>query len=393
VRSLSRVSMGAIFLGVFSLILVASIMNGLGGSIEDRMLRVEPRLTVLLQKNDDWIASQMELEKILGPYLERGVSLYAAQTQDVVLKTVDAGFGGGVLKGIPQIEIDRLVGVGKVVWADPLRSKTETLRPGEVLIGSDLALQLSIFEGDEVTVIAPEGLLLPPGEVPPMTRLKVIGVITTGHTEFDNKTLIYSGEAAVPHLRSAAGVQKQFEIRFDDAVLLRPMEEILKQSGWQVQSWIDRNSTLVFALRLERNLVGLLLGLAAMIASFSVITVITLLMNQKQKEMAILSVLGLSLLRVRRLFLGLGCYMSWIAVFSGALLGVFAAVLLDNFSGDWLPAIYHDQSLPAKVNPVQVLTILCVGVVYSTLVIWWVVRRQSISSPAPYLSARKPFNP
>lgn len=389
VRSLSFVSMFAIFLGACSLILVTSVMNGLGGSVVEAMLRVEPKLTLPLPAEADWVSSQNQLEQDLQGSGLQGVYFYASQVQDVVVRTPDGGFGGGELKGLPEQEVQRLIEAGQVSWADPLRGDHASLASGEVLMGLGLAEQLDVFQGDEITVIAPEGLLLPPGEVPPLSGLKVAGVINTSHSDFDNKTLIYSGQAAVPRLSSAAGVRRQFEIRWDSSEDHRPLQAHLEALGWSVESWADKNSTLVFALRMERNLVGILLGLAALIASFSVVTVMSLLLTQKRKDMAMMMVVGLSPARLKKLFAGVGLYLCGIALYAGGFFGVVIALLVDRFSGDLLPEIYYNQSLPAVVDGVQVALILGGATLYSALVVRWVVHKQLKVSPSAYLSARK----
>ncbi len=346
IRLIAWLCMAGVGIGVASLIIVLSVMNGFNIKIRQNMLNVEPHLVI---RNAPRI-KEWDIRGLLGSELE---SMWYSENQDVVLRTVDGVFSGAIAKGIPTKGLkDWLSHVWKPTsGGDPMNPDSFFLGPRQAILGVDLASTLGVFDGDDVYVIPPETLLLPKGEVPKYEKVTVKGIISTQMAETDSKLFVYNSENTLKGWwKQSASMEDGFEVRLKDPYSADALAQRLKRYGLDVQSWHDRNTELFFALKMESLAMTIFLSLAVLITSFSVVSVMVLLITQKRKEMGMLMAMGLSRKATRGAFTLVGVYISTIGVGAGVLFGCAVALFMDYYPIEVLPDIYYDSTLPAHLS-------------------------------------------
>ncbi len=386
-------------IGVMSLVIVMSVMNGFNASIKNRLLAVEPHLVVTLKGKNQ--IGEIEADPIYHD-VKKDLSLQVEtfESQDVIIRTAEGLYGGAVARSVEKEALKHIF--DEVHKADNQRKalkklddlvtkvadETIDLAEDEVVIGVDLAHSLGIFEGDQIVAISPETLLLPKTEVPKIEKLRVKTTISTNIPEIDSKFIYYARDKSFTHLKFSASKEAGIEIRLPNPDNFQELKSELEKKGAIVSSWRDRNSTLFYALRMEKLAMGAFLSLSALIASFSIVTVLILLLTQKRKDIGVLMAMGLSKRDTRKLFLKLGLTLSSIGLFGGLFLGIIVCVLIDHYPLPILPDIYYDATIPAKVDPVLVVVTIIFATIISVLSAWLPTTRYTNLNPADALRSR-----
>ncbi len=374
-------------MGVAALIIVLSVMNGFNLTIRSRMLSVEPHL-VVTQETAPTTADFGKMRTRLEQILPKGiVGVERFETQDLILRSVDGVFGSAIAKGYDRTSMHQMM---SRVWASmkketpPPVVQTSDLKENEVILGIDLARGLGIFEGDEVILVPPETLLLPKGEIPRFQKFRVKSLLNTQMPEFDSKLMFYNIDTLSKRLRGLSR-EMGFEIRLVDAYQADYVKKKLKEKGIAAQTWGERDTSLFFALKLESYAMALFLSLAVLITSFSIVTVMVLLMNQKRQDIGMLMALGLSVKRTRMVFLRVGLMLSYMGILGGIWFGSWVCLLLDWYPMELLPDIYTDSTLPAKLTPRILLFVIGCSTFIAVLGSWLPIWRYVIDNPSAAL--------
>lgn len=374
-------------MGVAALIIILSVMNGFNRTIRSRMLNVEPHL-VIMQKGVPSNSELSNMEKIVASVSKSGLdNIERFENQTMILRSTEGVFGGAVAKGI---DTDSMYAMQKRIWqslkkdtAPPVRESSE-LADNELILGVDLARGLGIFEGDEVVVVPPENLLLPKGEVPRLSKFKVKSLLNTQMPDFDSKFMFYNIDRVNAKTKSI-GRETGYEIRLNDPYEADRVKEKLKEKGIDAQTWGERDTSLFFALKIESYAMSLFLTLAVLITSFSIVTVMVLLMSQKRQDIGMFMALGLSVRKTRMVFLKVGLLLSYLGIAAGVVIGAGVCIFMELHPMELLPDIYTDSTLPAKLTPGILGFVLgmstLIAVLGSTLPVW----RYVLGSPAEAL--------
>lgn len=404
VRTIAWLSIVSVAMGVMSLVVVVSVMNGFHESIRKRLLAAEPHLVIALDKRPtQGLGLKANLEDRL---LAMGAEMDLIDRQDVVIRTAEGVFSGAEARGVESVALKRLLHA--VDETNSISSKNSTvevplsstidaeLLPGEIMMGAELARGLGLFEGDKVTVIAPEALLLPPGEVPRFERLTIKRLLTTNVADLDGKLFMYGRGRSLNGLGATASRRTEVEVWLPRAELARELTQSITAENSDlkptaVQTWEERNSALFQALRLEIFSIGLFLSLSTMIAGFSIVTVLLILITQKRKEIGLLMSIGLSRGKTRSLFTRLGMLLSSIGIFSGTILGVVICLTIDSVDTSILPEFYYDTTIPAKLNVGFVAAVVSLAMFLAFLASYIPSKRITEMEPADALRSRLTF--
>lgn len=338
-------------------------MNGFNQAQSQKLLAVEPHLVITGSNAEARFSDFLNTNKSVDPTEVDEIAPF--ETQDVIIRTLDGAFSGGVAKGVMPIPLNQLLSRAAVSqeYLNPDKDAVggdrvdalERMGPGEVLIGAELAGNLGLYQGDEVILVAPEGLLMPAGEIPPYAKVKIASVLNTGIPNIDSQMLYYDRTSSLKSLKSAVSREAGIEIRLKDPHRQNVWVRELKAAKLDATSWAERNSALFFALKMEKIAMSSFLGLTILITSFSLITVIVMLLTQKRQEIGVLMALGLSKRRAQFLFQGVGFLLSGSGMLIGLLLGLGLAFLLQLTNFPILPEIYTDRRLPSVVDGTQVM--------------------------------------
>ena len=252
----------------------------------------------------------------------------------------------------------------------------------ELLITRKLSLDLNIFKGDEIILIPAVSLLLPPGESLPLRRIKVAGVLDIAErgSSVEQSLMIFYKQGEVDF-----GVFSKpkygAEIKLKD-----PHQAFLYKPYFQkVQTWQERNSSLFFALKLEKFIMTLFIALALVISCLGISSALFLLMTQKGKDIGMFQALGLSQKALCKTFTRLGFCLSLCGIFLGALLGVGGVTFFKYTDWNFLPEMYQDRNIPAIFEPTSYVLIILGSMVVAWLACYLPARTLSHMDPAHLL--------
>lgn len=387
--------MFGICVGVAALIIVIGVMNGFNQVIRERHLRVEPHLVLTAPEGVDFERWLSDTEAKVQKALPGEVSEFTAfRNQDVILKTVDGYFSGAVVKGLDSPALAQFLmrvneRSGSIVPLAGLQTDEALLEPGEILIGDELGRALRLVPGDKVVLIPPESLLLPPGEAPPMQTVVVRDFFTSDLADVDGKLIVYNRKHTMQAVANAASQVQGIELRIKKGQEYERAQKALAREHLETETWPERNSALFFALKMEKLAMTVFLGLSALITSFSIVTVLVLLVTQKRKDIGILMAMGLDRKRTQRVFTQVGMWLSGFGVVAGILIGVIVCRIVDTYPMDILPAIYYDRTIPAKVNPGMIAIIVAFASLIAFLGSWFPAHLSAKDSPAQALRGSK----
>ncbi|NUN05754.1 MAG: ABC transporter permease [Bdellovibrio sp.] len=376
IRRISWLSLIGISISVTAFLVVLFVMNGMNAAIKRRILGLEPHLYVQAMGITSSLA--LEAHPVFQRLRENPESkVYVYETQDVILRSQDGQFRGGIARGVNKESLEHFTEQLQKMNA-PLSEKdtpTYFLDPqdipgvGEIMMGVDLAQSLGVFEGDYVTIVSPAGLLLPPGETPKFERVKVKRIVTTSLADVDAQYVFYQRELTLNALANEGvrklGIEAWLGPDQDAEVVKKDLSNF---SDVVVETWMDRNSALLYALKLEKLTIGTFLALAGIIAASSILTVLALLLSQKRRDIAILRTIGFSGKQTVRTFTLLGFSLASVGVVTGVVLGTGIGLYIQANPLRLVSSeIYYDPSLPALVDFGLVFGVLVVSAIVAWL--------------------------
>ncbi len=363
-----------------ALILIVSIMGGFGQAIKKRLAAKEAHLAIYF--NDNPFAQTNPLKTAQAKSLlfdkeeppaifshltseqKKGIqSAVVFETQDLILKS-QKKFKGVSAIGYSQSQWDetayqalfepsnKAAALPRYPRHSP--SPLTPLQDKETLLSHELALEMDLAPGDEAHFIPLIGLLLPPNIPPPIKRFKIKGLLPAGSTQ--KEALFIYHKQGLMDFGDFSKINYRAEIQ-----LYNPEEAPVYQNlfkNYKTQTWMERNSTLFFTLKLEKFMMTLLLGLAVVISCLGMSSALFLLMTQKKDDMAILHAMGLSPKQIVKIFTGVGLSLAFISLLAGALIGLSGTVFLKYSEFNFLPEMYQDRTLPAVFMPFNYLMIL-----------------------------------
>ncbi|MCB9026403.1 MAG: ABC transporter permease [Bdellovibrionaceae bacterium] len=359
IRIISWVCLIGVTVGVTTLIIVMSVMNGFNESIRNKLLLTKPH--VILKGNESELKTWKE--KLNNQNI---VSADIVENQDVVVRTVEGLYGGAVAKGMDTSQLQALFKrlTDERVGEEGSFLQVEDaaiLESGEVILGKGLATSLSVFEGDQIVVIPPEALLLPSGEMPYYARARVKAILQTELQDVDSQTLYYNIDGGLKALSQSRSRFQELELRLTSVNQVEDIKKIAINMGAQVDTWKDRDRAMLFALKMEKFIIGTIIGISTLITAFSILTVLVLLITQKKKDIGILMSMGCSRSSTRWMFVRIGLILSFLGLGSGMILGLSLSFSLDEAKLNILPNIYYDTSIPIAIEWSLIITALIGG--------------------------------
>jgi lipoprotein-releasing system permease protein len=387
VRRIAWLSMIGTGLGVTALVIVLSVMSGFNRTIRARMFLVEPQVVVPLPKGATW--GQMKLpERFNDRHVENIEEIYPYESRDLIVRSADGAFAGSIAKGYPASAIDKML---KRVWKMNKKDvgdwhlAASDLGPHDIILGGDLARSLGVYEGDEVILIPPENLLLPKGEMPKFEKYTIRAVVATQLPEVDGQLLMYAlGKDSPKELVSG---ERGFEIRLKDPYAYERVMDHLRAMHVKAQDWTERNTSLFFALRMEKFAMTLFLSLAVLITSFSIVTAMVLVISQKRRDIGMMMAMGLSQKLTKRIFLNVGLMLGGCGIGSGLLVGLVASVVMHVYPLEVLPDIYQDTTLPVDPSWQIAVSVLIGSSLLAIMGAWLPVLRFKDLSPSVNLKS------
>lgn len=229
-----------------------------------------------------------------------------------------------------------------------------------ILIGAELARSLRLCVGDDLEVISPLGELGPAGPMPKTMRFRVAGIFYSGMYEYDMKQVYVTLEVAQAFLRTGTGISG-IEARVADVesapAAARRLRTEVGRSELRVQDWRTRNRSLFGALALEKLAMFVTLGITILIAGFCVFAALTLMVQEKRREVGILKAMGASDRSVIGIFLSEGLLIGLLGALSGLGLGYLASFAAEHFGIGLNPEVYYIDRLPVHTDPIEFVVV------------------------------------
>lgn len=238
-----------------------------------------------------------------------------------------------------------------------------------VLVGKELKKHIHLYTGQQVQIVSPIGRITPEGATPNVLAFRVGGVFYTGMYEYDLK-FVYVDIHALQHLLGIGDIANGIEIRVKDPDKTGLAMEHIRRTigpGYRLQDWKEINRNLFSALKLEKMVMFLVLAIIILVASFSIIGNLIMVVVEKAKEIALLKTLGSSDAQVRHLFIIQGFFIGVIGTSLGVLHGTLGAILAEKGGVPLQADVYYINKLPVHIEPSSVFAVFIAGILISVV--------------------------
>lgn len=373
-RFVSWLSTIGITLGVMALVTVLSVMNGFERELQNNILGLMPQALISSPKGSI-NPSELPADKLKLQGVNRVTPL---TTGDVVLQS-PRSVAVGVMLGIAPGDKDPLTPYLVNVSQGALEAGQYN-----VILGEQLAGQLGVKRGESIRIMVPSASQFTPmGRLPSQRLFKVIGTFAA-NSEVDSYQLLVNQQDASRLMRYPAGNITGWRLFLDQPLAVDTLSKQALPQGTQWQDWRDRKGELFQAVRMEKNMMGLLLSLIVAVAAFNIITSLGLMVMEKQGEVAILQTQGLTRRQIMAVFIVQGASAGIIGALLGALLGTLLASQLNNLM-PVIGAVLDGAALPVAIEPLQVTVIALVAMAVALLSTLYPSWRAAATQPAEAL--------
>ena len=354
-------------LGVAILIVVMSVMNGFKTDLTKKILGLNPH--IVIQPNNFKIEDSfiVNLEKtiknidISKTYSGEGIVVSRDNAKGIIIKGVD-------IKNKKTLNFfEQNISSGSI----------DNFKRNTAFIGTELSFNLNLKVGDKINLMSSAFVATPFGGLPKQETLTIAGVFNTGFFEFDQNFVFLNLSDALS-IFDKEMYEQNLEIYLSDPMKADGLKKVIQKQNenYYIYSWTDLNKSFFSALKVERNVMFIILTLILIVAAFNIISGLTILIKNKTKEIAILKTLGLSNSSIKKLFFLTGFTIGFFATFTGALLGVIFAlnieklrmILSNFFNFEIFPSdVYFLEQLPSQIDIHSIIMICTFSLIVSAL--------------------------
>ncbi|MGL9757739.1 MAG: lipoprotein-releasing ABC transporter permease subunit [Wolbachia sp.] len=356
-----------IALGVATLIVVMSVMNGFRTKLLDSVLGINGHINVYFDRNinSDYHAVSKSIEKISG------ILKATSMTNDQVIVAANGRIAGSVVRGVSAKDLFN----NTIVTNNLIVGNVEKFDEG-IIIGARLAEALNIDYGDNIMLISPKGFDALFDEMPRMKEYKVVAIFDMGMFEYDN-TLMYMPIKSAQAFFNYKDDVRNIEVFVNDVATANKLANVIaKETGMKAESWQSQQSHYVNALNTERNVMFLILTLIIVVAAFNIVSSLMMIVQEKKSAIAIMRTFGATSGSIMRIFCTCGLLIGFTGTCLGSIIGVVFSlnienirVFLENITNIKLfdPMIYFFSSLPVILVSQDVINISVLALFLSFL--------------------------
>lgn len=382
-----------IMLGVATLIVVMSVMNGFREEFVSKIIGLNSHITIFPEDYSrsqyvDIIDSIKSVDNVnfINPIVEKQVMFIGNDNTSL----------GGLVRGINIEDLKNKKDIYNSIEEKELKDFNNS---SLIIIGNQLALTLKLNIGDTVKVIAPEFNNTIIGSVPRIKTYTVGAIFSSGMYEYDSMIAfipLYFAQKQFNLNNSITGIEIFLKNPNIAQQSLSQISNILDKNdvSFSIIDWKGANSSLISALNIERNVMFLILTLIIIIAAFNIISSLIMLVMDKNKQIAVLKTIGASSNSIMSIFIICGTFIGIIGTTLGAIIGVLFANNIENiriflektFNLDLFnPTIYFLSQLPSKVYLSNVILIISLSVILSFLATIYPAYKASKTDPVEIL--------
>ena len=366
-KVISIFSFLGIMLGVAILIIVMSVMNGFKTELTKKILGLNPH--VVIQSNsfkieDNFIESlknKIQNIDISKTYSGEGIVMSNDNAKGIIIKGIDLKNKKGL----------------NFLKKNIIKGDLSKFDKNTAIIGVELAFNLDLEVGNKINLMSSAFVTTPFGGVPKQETLTIAGIFNTGFFEFDQNFVFLNLSDALS-IFDKNEYEQNLEIYLKDPMKANIIKyEIQKlNQNYFVYSWSDLNKSFFSALKVERNVMFIILTLILIVAAFNIISGLTILIKNKTKEIAILKTLGLSNNSIKKSFFLTGFTIGLFASITGIIIGVIFSLNIEKirnilsslFNFEIFPSdVYFLEQLPTEINFYSIIIIFIFSLIISAL--------------------------
>ena len=383
-------SVGAVALGVAALIIVMSVMNGFRAELFDKIVGLNGH--AIVQGYQGRLTGWQDV--VDAARRTPGVKSASPLIEQPLMASANGRVDGVLIRGntVEDIRTNPILN-GKVV-AGNLKSLTPG--SGRVAIGAQLARNLGVYPGAEISLISPEGRSTPVGTVPRIVTYTVGAIFEVGIFEYDKAYVLMPMQDAQTLLMLGDDVG-MIEVEVDDpdkvAETIAPLRSVVQGRGIIVD-WRQLNSALFEALQVERVAMFVVLCIIILVAAFNIASSLIMLVRAKTRDIAILRTMGASRRSLLKIFMTVGLSIGVIGILTGALIGAIflffrqeVVNLIQRLTGQnlWDPSVRFLTELPSRTDPIEVAAIIAVTLVLTYFATLFPARNAANTDPVQVL--------
>ena len=383
-KVISIFSFLGITLGVSILIIVMSVMNGFRTDLTNKILGLNPHLVIEPSGNK---ISQSFLENLIIKYKDFKFSRSINGEAIILSNDIAKGI---LVKGIEYKDINKIL-----LENEKFKGDHSKFMKGKALIGGELAFNLNLKIGDKINLMSSFFVTTPIGGVPKQESFEIVGIFNSGFYEFD-QNLIYIDLQDTLSLFEKEEEDINIEIYLNDPIKANFFKKEIQKLNENlfVYSWSDLNKSFFSALKVERNVMFVILTLIIIVAAFNIISGLTILIKNKTREIAILKTLGFSNKSIKKTFFLTGFTIGLSATLLGIFVGTIFSIYIEQirlffsefFNINIFPSdVYFLEEMPSKVSFTSILIIFTFSLIITALASYFPARTISKMNPTTAL--------
>jgi lipoprotein-releasing system permease protein len=357
-----------ISLGVAVLIIVMSVMNGFRSELINKIVGFNAHVTVKPYEN------AIDIKKLNNKNLKIiSNELVFSNSGEAIVINKDYT-KGLLLRGYKREDFSKL----EIVKQNSFIGSPDDLYENNISIGKELSFDLNLKLGDKIMIMSPSGIQTIIGDLPKQQSFIINSIYDSGLAEF-NKNVAFININTLDVFFDLSKKDRNLEIYLKDPVNIEKLKEKIQLIFNEefVYSWADINSSLFSALKVERNVMFIILSLIIIVAAFNIISGLTILVKNKTREIAILKSIGVLNKSITKIFFLVGVIIGTSATFFGVFLGVMFSLyiekirsfLSDIFNISLFPEeIYFLNKMPSEIDPNSIFIISFCSIIITILV-------------------------
>ncbi len=356
-----------ISLGVAVLIIVMSVMNGFRTELIDKIVGFNPHAVI------KFYSTENDIKKLDNSKINKKIK-YVIISNDsegiIIAKDITKGV---LLRGYLNDEFNKL----SIANNDDFEGTTNLLK-NSISIGKELSLNLNLNIGDKVSIMSSSGVQTIVGSLPKQETFVISSIFDSGISDF-NQNVAYINLTFLENLFDLEKIDRKLEIYFKDHndIENHKIELQALYNNDYVYTWADLNQSLFSALKVERNVMFIILSLIIIVAAFNIISGLTILVKNKTREIGILKSIGVTNKSIKKIFFLVGFIIGTSATIFGLIIGILFSYYVENirefisntFNISLFPEeIYFLNSMPSEINPYSIILISICSIVTTIIV-------------------------
>ena len=357
-----------ISLGVAVLIIVMSVMNGFRSELINKIVGFNSHITV---KTYDSKIEDIKLNNQKLKLISKNI-IFSNSGEAIILKNSTSK--GIVLRGYKDSEFSKL----DIINNDKFKGNKSSLINNSISIGNELSFAYNLNIGDEISLMSPSGIETIVGSMPKQKTFIITSIFNSGLADFDNN-IAFINLNTLEEFFSYPVSERNIEIYLNNPNNIESQKAIVQNifKDEFVFSWADMNNSLFSALKVERNVMFIILSLIIIVAAFNIISGLTILVKNKTRDIAILKSIGVLNKSIVKIFFLIGVIIGTSATLFGIFLGVTFSIYIENFRqllsstfniSLFPEEIYFLSKMPSEINISSILIISLCSILITIIV-------------------------